>query len=292
MCIMASDVVNELNKLKKSELIDIILTGNIPEQISLSEEIRKSLCVKTNNLESKQEESPESEVSDCNNKICLALCRFKNDQIEMLQQIVRIQEKRAIDQELIINLLNNSGDRPVEKIQESVKHTNNTRINSNAKTNDNRSASYSEAAKLTTTTAVKLKESSSRIENKQAKVNFNENKTIEDNSEWKTQKQKKKPIYGTAKETQIKGSMKYSDFHVYRIAPQTTAEDLTEYLKSQGIASVKCLEMDSKHPEEYTSFKVSVPQDYVDKIQNPDTWPQYACVNRFFGRLVKKKQET
>lgn len=294
---MANDIntaASELNKLKKSELIDIILTGNIPEQVSLNEEIRKTISEKATYSETIEVKTSENEVSGCDNKVCLALMKFKNEQIEMLQQIVKVQEKRAIDQELIINLLNSFENKPKAKLQETVKYVNvdtEKRTTSDPKSKDNRRALYSQAVTQTNTAAVSVKATPTSIEKEHGEI-VNKNILSTENNEWKTQKKRKKPIFGTATETQIKGSMKYADFHVYRIQPKTEEEDLINYLKAQGIATVKCCKMISKHPEEYASFKVSIPQDYTEKIQDPSTWPQYACINRFLGHLAKKKQET
>lgn len=294
---MANDMntaASELNKLKKSELIDIILTGNIPDQVSLNEEIRKIISVKSTSKETIEVETSENEVSGCDNKVCLALSKYKNEQIVMLQQIVSVQEKRAIDQELIISLLNISENRTKPNLQESVKYVNvdkEKRTDIKQKLKENRSALYSRAVAQTNAAAVSVKEIPTSIEDQQGEIN-NENIRKTENNEWKIQKKRKKPIYGTATETQIKGSMKNMDFHVYRIQPDTEEEDLTKYLKLQGIATVKCCKMVSKHPEEYASFKVSVPQDYTEKIQDPSIWPQYTCINRFLGHLAKKKQDT
>ncbi|KAK9746073.1 7tm Odorant receptor [Popillia japonica] len=80
-----------------------------------------------------------------------------------------------------------------------------------------------------------------------------------DKNNWKvtTRKRQQLPIVrGSATErTNIKAAKKYAHFHVYRLQPNSSSEDLEAYLKSKKVENVKCLKVTSKRPEEYSSFK-------------------------------------
>lgn len=94
-------------------------------------------------------------------------------------------------------------------------------------------------------------------------------------------------IYGTGKDTTIKGAMKYSHFHVSGLEPAVTQEDVINYLKGKNIDSVKCEKLNSKRPDEYASYKLSVPVQYKEQIKTPDTWPLNVRVNPFLFRLAQ-----
>ncbi|KAK9729729.1 hypothetical protein QE152_g15787 [Popillia japonica] len=98
-------------------------------------------------------------------------------------------------------------------------------------------------------------------------------------------------IYGTAQtDCTIKAVARYAHLHVssYRLDPSLTVEELDNYLKSRNILNAKLEKLQSKRPDEYSSFRVSVPMDVIEDVKNPATWPKDACINRFFFRLLKK----
>lgn len=103
---------------------------------------------------------------------------------------------------------------------------------------------------------------------------------------------KKETIQGQAKmadgDGTLKGIAKYVDFHVYRLHPDVTEDEVIEYLKKKNIHEVKCEKMSSKFPDEYSSFKVSVSTGCVEEFKKPEIWPEHTCINRFLHRLVKK----
>lgn len=50
----------------------------------------------------------------------------------------------------------------------------------------------------------------------------------------------------------------------------------------KGINGIKCNQIKSKHPENYASFKVSVPFDRLDGAKKSDIWPAAARINGFY----------
>lgn len=50
-----------------------------------------------------------------------------------------------------------------------------------------------------------------------------------------------------------------------------TGHELEAYVRDKLIDDVKCTKISSKHPHEYSSFKVTVPAPFEDVIANPKT---------------------
>lgn len=88
----------------------------------------------------------------------------------------------------------------------------------------------------------------------------------------------------------IKGVPKQLAIHAYRIDPNTTARDLENQLKSQ-FQEVTCESLNSKHPDLYSSFKVSISEDNFKKAMDPAIWPYGACIQRFFEIRKKGPQQ-
>lgn len=98
-------------------------------------------------------------------------------------------------------------------------------------------------------------------------------------------------VYGTAdKNCSIKAVRRFSHFHVSRLDPNLTVEELLQYLQGRDIANAKLEKLQSKYPEQYSSFKVSVPSDQVQDVLNPELWPTDTCINRFFFRVWQKNK--
>lgn len=70
-------------------------------------------------------------------------------------------------------------------------------------------------------------------------------------------------------------------FHTTNWEPNTSEEVLLNYLKgfSQQVSVEK---LNSRDPERYASFKVSVPMSDVSNITKPEIWPDGVRVNQFF----------
>lgn len=104
---------------------------------------------------------------------------------------------------------------------------------------------------------------------------------------------KSNTIYGTAEsDCAIKAVARYAHLHVYRLDPDLSVEQLSNYLKTKNILNSKVEKLQSKYPEQYSSFKVSVPLSCLEDIKNPNLWPKDTGINRFFYRLQKKEGTT
>lgn len=84
-------------------------------------------------------------------------------------------------------------------------------------------------------------------------------------------------------ETSIKGVENYLHLHVYNLQPNTAKDDLLKFL-SPNFPGVKCDSLQSRHPDRYSSFKVSISRNQMDLIKNPTNWPKNAYVRHFFQR--------
>lgn len=110
--------------------------------------------------------------------------------------------------------------------------------------------------------------------------------------ERKTRKKKiSNTTYGSAEDSSIKGATLFSHFHVTGLEPNITEEDVVNYLKEKSIVDVKCEKMVAKRPEEYSSFKLSVPVIYKEQITSSNTWPLYVRLNPFLQRLAKRSEK-
>ena len=81
----------------------------------------------------------------------------------------------------------------------------------------------------------------------------------------------------------VKTIPKFYSLHVTRLAPDTKPEDLQNSLKDI-FPEVFCESIQSKHPEIYSSIKVTMNQDNFKKAWNKELWPNGAIVSRFFTK--------
>ena len=134
------------------------------------------------------------------------------------------------------------------------------------------------------------------IVNKMENVkNGNNNKPMEE--EWRPVQNRRgrrsNTIQGTATESlPIEGAVNFHHFHVFQVAPHVTEATMLKYLTDKEFTKVKCEKMRSKRPDEYSSYKISVPADQSEKLKQPEVWPKNVRINRFFERLVKRNNPT
>ncbi|XP_054257315.1 uncharacterized protein DDB_G0286591-like [Macrosteles quadrilineatus] len=84
----------------------------------------------------------------------------------------------------------------------------------------------------------------------------------------------------------LKTAEKKSFLFVSRLSPDTDSKDLESFLLEKfSNESFKVESLNSKYPEEYCSFKVTIPSRIDEVVYKPDFWPKGVFVNRF---VVKK----
>lgn len=75
--------------------------------------------------------------------------------------------------------------------------------------------------------------------------------------------------------------VKFKHFHVTNLDVDVNENELCSYLKSFA-PNVAVKKLQSRNPDRYSSFKVSVPHDEVDNIQVAEIWPKEVVLNHFF----------
>lgn len=98
------------------------------------------------------------------------------------------------------------------------------------------------------------------------------------------------PVVGTMKSGSLLAVPKrrLAFIHVSRLSPTTIIEDLEKYVGA-SIPGVSCEKLTSRRPDIYSSFKLVVPLELLDKAMNPYFWPEGAAVKRFF---MKRRPNT
>ena len=101
------------------------------------------------------------------------------------------------------------------------------------------------------------------------------------------EKRRREIIKGTAPHDKLKGGpMPNRDYFVYRVQKQTTEEDMTGYLQDKAITFVSVQKI-SNPDAMYSSFRIKVPVDVVNKVTDPNSWPEGISVRRFYVRVNK-----
>lgn len=118
-----------------------------------------------------------------------------------------------------------------------------------------------------------------------------------DEGKWEYPKRRRKnftrTIYGKgADDSTFKGVAKYIDYHIYRLPPNFVEKDVLQHLSSKNISEVTCEKMNSRYPNQYSSFKVSVSIKNDREFRNPKIWPEYVVINRFLPKILEKMKRS
>lgn len=109
-------------------------------------------------------------------------------------------------------------------------------------------------------------------------------KTVKRRRQRKMAVKANKPVVGELSEggnCRLKPAVNYDHWHLYRLDPRTTEEDVVDYLKLE-FPEVLVDKLKSRNPDVYASFKVSVSGQNRDNIRKPTLWPRGVRINRFF----------
>lgn len=102
-----------------------------------------------------------------------------------------------------------------------------------------------------------------------------------------TKYRNKMKIVGNNKEDTVKGVPKSVELHVYRVEKDATVESFTKLVR-KNFPEATCEILNSKHPDLYKSFKVTILEENFRKSMNPDLWPHGSCISRFLD-LTKRR---
>lgn len=84
---------------------------------------------------------------------------------------------------------------------------------------------------------------------------------------------------------------KHKEYHATNLDVDTNENELCQYLK--GFApNVLVEKLVPRHPDRYSSFKITVPPEEADQILDADIWPSNVLINHFFPswKLLKEQQ--
>jgi hypothetical protein len=73
---------------------------------------------------------------------------------------------------------------------------------------------------------------------------------------------------------------KKAHLHVWRLHPDTKIEDVKEYLAN--LCNDQNIEVEAQNAKgNYASYRVSADFSHLETLQDPNNWPQNACINKF-----------
>lgn len=92
----------------------------------------------------------------------------------------------------------------------------------------------------------------------------------------------------SSQDSTLKEPVKLAFLHVYKLHPETTVSELTDFLKPV-FPEVQVEQLTSRYPKYYASFKVTISENKLSAALTPTLWPKGVCINRFFHRKVAKE---
>ena len=92
----------------------------------------------------------------------------------------------------------------------------------------------------------------------------------------------KKAIIGTGNVSVKAIAGRYLAMFVSRLCPDTSEDDMDQYIREVHGISSTCTKLKTKHTS-YASFKIEVRCDNVTEFCSPEKWPACAYVRRFFS---------
>lgn len=297
----SADLVNKLSRLNKEHLIDIIINKKVPKGLTVSQEVRDFIETGGNNfpVQNDGENSQNIEdnlktTSDFSPIILNCEVRVLKSELECCKRIIENLEKTINDKNVIIELLNNKNE------------------HSNVESNVATSIKFSQPGKEKPRKEKILykdilkgekqkEELNLEIEQKGSDISLQLEKdenikedpfTIVKNK--RKSKRSDKSIIGSGKGSKIsiESAPLFHYFHICRLHPNLGEEDLMKHLSVNGFSDVKCSKLNSRRPEEYSSFKIGVPISKSKDFKNPDVWPEGVRINDFLYRLSMKKPAT
>lgn len=305
-------LTRELDKLKKAELIELIIKNKVPDAFN-SDVINKFLLKRS---EVKLTSSSDKNLNDatacsCDKQDCVQVyyglqnCKYENS---FLEKNIQLLQQRITDLEYIIELLklkeDNFNMNTVTVAPSSAMKSDKSRIRTdNVKSIQMPSASTSAKNEPKNshhidrhTTSHKKHKHAENKDTEPQKQNtsihtftMNEvNAAIKSSQEVLVKKpiisynpRQRKPIVGINKNnSNVRTVPKLGYLHVYRLDPATTPQELKNCLsKTASQIPFNCEVLNKT--ERTCSMKVSFPIQYVKEVYNPEIWPDGALVNRF-----------
>lgn len=314
----------ELNKLRKNELIDLIVLKKLPQTVNsdvlvkLTKQLGEININKCKKCQEFNETLPNTKVKSGDG---VKTVMYENNmEVEYLKEIIK-QKELVIDNQMIattalqkhIDLLNKLLNKEIN-INNSLHHNkvlpSHGTINKGDTTNKRKTIKdVNTAAGMTSTGKIIVEnsntncrriidsnEASVALHQAAAQLKMNEiislnldnesSKSLNKNKILSPSKRNTKTIVGSNSNSNgnsntIKAAPNMKYFHVSRVDPSTTTANMLQFLKG-NFMNVSCTQLKSKHPDEYSSFKVGVSAENVDKLLEPTRWAQGIKISKFF----------
>lgn len=299
-------LVAELNKLKKHDLINLIIYKKLPDNFS-SDIIDRFMGISADDdcssgasnviLCDAEEATNGPPDSECVGKVCLQnrlLVNFQRKELDYNQQIIQHVNKRIADLEKIIKLMENSKENEFVGLLPPSVETIPKKRDDGEKSNSTKT--YSAIAQKRRTFKTADIDVNTDTHSKTAdRVDRNVNTArvsgasvglgmASKSDKVHVRNRLKDIIYGAkgaSNPGDLKGVPRLGFIHVSKLDPATTPDAVETYLK-QIVPGCRCEQLDSKHPDVYSSFKITVPYDNITQVMNPSIWPTGARLDRFF----------
>ncbi|KAK9871477.1 hypothetical protein WA026_012851 [Henosepilachna vigintioctopunctata] len=79
----------------------------------------------------------------------------------------------------------------------------------------------------------------------------------------------------------IKGIKLLGHIQVCKLDPSLTENQMVNYLRENGFGDVHCVKLQSRRPDEYSSFRISGPREEIELLKNPTMWHLGSRINPF-----------
>lgn len=297
---------SDLSKMRKNELIDIILNNkivtNISDNLITGESDSKTGVNCVNSAEIIENDDPYVDKSSdgdcCDRTSCqkyVLKYEFLRRENGILYDTIDQMKKRLENQEELINLMKICGSSPATSSCDAVKPSLSVKdtfsavvkkpkikeVNDPACTvNNNKSDTAGLTKKQPTIRRIETNEITSKneIDSKRKYVNKQGNRT--------------KPIIGSNDTaSSVTAIARKGYLHVYRLKPETTDSELEAYLKvTAPTIKFQCEVL--KRTEVSCSFRITFPIEHLDEVYKPVIWPKGAAIKRYFFPRIGKDGRT
>jgi hypothetical protein len=186
-----------------------------------------------------------------------------------------------------------SGNAPIKEASVKQKSTTTTATISNTMTSRiTRSQKVLDNINKKSTTEIpKTRESTSNPERDVIDISAVGQST--EDGKWSTVAKKKRPaavrgILGGG----VKGSDVVKNYHFYPFHPETSAADMSNYLKKLANCNAEFTIAKLKSKGDYASFKIGIPVKLSTLILKPDNWPRYSFIKEWVSKIETPRLPT
>lgn len=286
--------------LKKScKICNKSAKTNVVKCVNCESDLHKTCCLKKN-LEILDEQvkccdeiNESLEVTVMENTDCYEIEQLRKE-IQYLKVLIREKNKTIMDKciiikdkEAIINLLQQDNTNTISTYTEDTEKSKKFVLGSTATLEA--STRGQPGVKRTVNqqiTPQKVNTNSSKPKHKQFEENDDEWQLVGSKTTVKQKPRQNKKASGIVGSGNIEGVSavsKKSVLFVSRLSAQTQIEVLQKHVRNH-FPEATCSALDSKYPEHYSSFKITVDASHFEAAMDPAVWPAGAYISKFFQK--------